>query len=246
MKKLFTLIILLFLAVTFHAQTIVVNNSGNAMYAKNISEVDSITFNSTYSKFNVDNENTSLNIQKTLIDSFTFSNSAVSLDKIYIIYNGTENATVINPYAAQGVSIAVSGGAVTVTAASGISNIEYHLLGSSSSGSLTMSSTTPANFVLNNVNLTNPSGPAIILTGAQTHTFTLQSSTSSTLTDGSSNTKNGTLQSDGKLFLREPEIWDLPVSKNTQWQLPVQLKYKKEPSPFLLLLQTEFIPKDTL
>lgn len=122
------------------------------------------------------------------------------MDKIYIIYNGTENATVINPYAAQGVSIAVSGGAVTVTAASGISNIEYHLLGSSSSGSLTMSSTTPANFVLNNVNLTNPSGLAIILTGAQTHTFTLQASTSSTLTDGSSNTKNGTLQSDGKII----------------------------------------------
>jgi len=199
MKKLISIFALLFLATQYNAQTIVVHNSGNNMYAKPISEVDSITFDSSYSKFNVDGSSSSLNIQKSLIESFTFSDSTVSLDKIYIIYNGTENATIINPYASQGVNITATGGAVTVTATSGISNIEYNLLGTSSAGSLTVSSDQPANFVLNNLDLTNASGAAILLTGTQTHTFTLQAGTSSSLSDGSSSSKNGTLQSDGKI-----------------------------------------------
>ena len=200
MKKLFSLIVLLFLAVASHAQTIVVNNSGNTMYAKNIAEVDSIKFDSGYSKFSVDGGNTSLNIQKSLIDSFTFSQTDVPLDKIYIIYNGTDNATVINPYAASGVTITSTGGNVTVTSTSSAGNLEYNLLGTSTSGSLTMSSVSPAKFVLNNLNLTNAAGPAIIVTGAQTHTFTLQAGTTSSVADGSGNTKNGALQTDGKII----------------------------------------------
>lgn len=199
MKKIIFALAFIIASVFSFGQTLVVHNSGNAMYAKSISEVDSITFNSSYSKFSTDGNTATLNIQKALIDSLTFSGTSVTADKIYIIYNGNDDATIINPYASQGVNITASAGTVNVTAASGISNLEYNLLGSASEGSLTMSSDAPATFVLNNLNLTNPSGPAILITGNYTYTFNLSDGTTNSISDGSSSSKNGTLQSAGPL-----------------------------------------------
>lgn len=125
----------------------------------------------------------------------------VTRDKIYIIYDGTNNAIVINPFASAGVTITATGGAVTVTGASGISDLEYDLLGTSSAGSLNVSSTTPATFVMNNLNITNATGAAINITGGQTHTFVSAAGSANVLLDGSGSTRNGTLQSDGKIIL---------------------------------------------
>lgn len=202
MKKLIFILSVLLFSFSIKAQyNVVVNNSGNTMYASPISSVESITFDNTYSKFSITGNSSSLNIQKSLVESITFSNSTVNLTKIYIIWNGTDNATIINPYANQGVTITANGGAVTVTGASGISNLEYNLLGSSSSGSLTMTTDTPANFVLNNLNLTNASGPAIAISGNYACTFNILSGTSNTLSDGSANTKNGALQTAGPMII---------------------------------------------
>lgn len=181
-------------------QKVIVHNSGNTMYASPIASVDSIKLDNTYSKFKLSGQTSTLDIRKNVIDSLTFTNNTVNLDKIYIIYNGTDNATIINPYSASGVTITAVGGAVTATSTSSISNLQYHLLGTSSSGSLTINSATPANFILNNLNLINPSGSAIGVTGGQTHTFTLQSGTTNSLTDGTASTKNGALQTNGKII----------------------------------------------
>ncbi|MCU7618376.1 carbohydrate-binding domain-containing protein [Chryseobacterium sp. PBS4-4] len=181
-------------------QNIVVHNSGNTMFASSTSVVDSIKLDTNYSKFKLTGNSTVLDIPKTVIDSLTFTSNTVNLTKIYIIYKGTDNATIINPYANQGVNITATGGTVNVVSTAAISNLEYNLLGTSSTGSLTMSSTLPANFVMNNLNLTNSSGAAINITGGQIHTFTLQAGTTNSLIDGSSSTKNGTLQTDGKII----------------------------------------------
>ena len=183
-------------------QKVIVHNSGNTMYASPIASVDSIKLDNTYSKFKLSGQTSTLDIRKNVIDSLTFTNNTVDLDKIYIIYNGTDNATIINPYSASGVTITATGGAVTATSTSSISNLQYHLLGTSSSGSLTINSATPANFILNNLNLINPSGSAIGVTGGQTHTFTLQSGTTNSLTDGTASTKNGALQTNGKIIFK--------------------------------------------
>ena len=124
----------------------------------------------------------------------------IAISKIYVIYNGTGDATVINPYSSAGVTVSAVGGAVTVTGASGINNLEYDLLGTSPAGSFAMSSTTPATFVLSGVSLTNASGPAINITGGQTATFVSNDGTTNTLSDGSGNTKNAALQTDGKII----------------------------------------------
>lgn len=200
MKKFLVLISVLLFSFLLKAQHLIINNSGNVMYSSPVSAVDSIKFNGNYSKFKISGNTETLNIQKSVIDSLTFSSSLVNPTKIYIIYNGTDNATIINPYASQGVAISATGGAVTATASSGINNLEYHLLGTSAQGSLTLTTAQPATFVLNNLNLTNPAGPAIAISGAQASTFNLQNGTSNTLSDGTGNTKNGTLQTNGAII----------------------------------------------
>nr|WP_314495258.1 carbohydrate-binding domain-containing protein [uncultured Chryseobacterium sp.] len=201
MSKQFYLIIALLLVFGLKAQqNIVVHNSGNVMFTSSASAVDSIKLDTNYSKFKLSGNSTVLDIPKTVIDSLTFTSNTVTMSKIYIIYKGAENATIINPYSAQGVNITVVGGTVNVVSTASISNLEYNLLGTSTAGSLTMSSTLPASFVMNNLNITNTSGPAVNITGGQTHTFTIQAGTINSLTDGSSSTKNGTLQTDGKII----------------------------------------------
>lgn len=201
MRKHFYILIVLLLSFSVKAQSnIIAHNSGNTMYASPIPVVDSIKFNTSDAKFHLSGSVGSLDLPKNIVDSLTFSPTAVSLTKIYIIYKGSDNATIINPYAAQGVNITATGGTVNVVSTATISNLEYNLLGTSTTGSLTMSSALPANFVLNTLNITNASGPAINITGGQTHTFILQAATTSSLTDGSSSTKNGTLQTDGKII----------------------------------------------
>ena len=201
MKQFLSIIGLLFICCAVHAQTMRVHNSGDTMYAAAISSVDSIKFDNNYSRFKINGVGSTLNIQKALIDSITFTSNPVTQTKVYIIYNGTDDATIINPYASRGVAITASAGTVTVTGTSGISNIEYNLLGTSTAGSLTMSSTTPATFVMNNLNITNAGGPAISITGGQTHTFISKAGTASSLADGAASTRNGTLQTDGRIVL---------------------------------------------
>lgn len=186
---------------SFGQQKIRVHNSGNTMYAKELTTVDSIKLDNTYAKFKLSDDVNLLNIQKTLIDSLTFTTNAENLDKIYIIYNGTDNATIINPYATAGVIITATAGSVTVTATSGIENLEYNILGYSSNGSLTMATDKNVNLVLNNLTLTNPSGAAFSITGGKITNVLLTSGTTNTLSDGTASTKNGTITTDGPIVI---------------------------------------------
>lgn len=202
MRKIYLITLLSLLTnFSFGQQKIRVHNSGNTMYAKELTVVDSIKLDNTYAKFKISDATSTLNIQKTLIDSLTFTSSAINLDKIYIIYNGTDNATIINPYASSGLTITATGGVVAVTAATGISNLEYNILGSSANGTLAMTTDTPVNLVLNNVTLTNPSGAAFSLSTTQLVNIYLTPGTTNTLSDGSTSTKNGTVTSNGPIVI---------------------------------------------
>lgn len=194
---LFTLLINL----SFGQQKIRVHNSGNTMYAKELTAIDSIKLDNTYAKFKLSGVTSTLDIQKTVIDSLTFTTNTVNLDKIYIIYNGNDNATIINPYANAGLTITATGGTVVATAATGISNLEYNILGSSINGSLTMTTDTPVNLVLNNLTLTNPSGAPFVLSTTQTANIYLTPGTTNTLSDGATSTKNGVITTSGAIIL---------------------------------------------
>jgi len=202
MRKIYTLVLLVLLSNSiFCQQKLRVHNGGNTMYTKEISAVDSIKFDNTYAKFKLSDALNTLDFQKTIVDSLTFTSDAVNLDKIYIIYNGTDNATIINPYANQGVIITATAGTVVVTATSGIANLEYNILGSSANGSLTMATDRDVNLVLRNVTLTNPSGAAFSITGAHITYITAVAGSTNTLSDGSGSTKNGTITTDGPIVI---------------------------------------------
>jgi len=202
MKKIYLITILSLLAnISFGQQKIQIHNSGNTIFAKELTAVDSIKLNATYAKFKLSDATTTLDIQKTLIDSLTFTTNTANLDKIYIIYNGTDNATIINPYATTGVNITATDGTVVVAATSGIENLEYNILGTSASGSLTIATNHPINLVCNNLTLTNPTGAAITVSGGNITNILLAPGTTNTLSDGSSSTKNGTITTDGPITI---------------------------------------------
>ncbi len=202
MRNLYIIILTFFVNSVFAQQTLKVHNSGNIIFATKTSAVDSIKLDSTYGKFNISNSSSSLNIQKAIIDSLTFSTTSVILDKIYIIYNVTDNATIINPYATSGVAISAIGGVVSVTAISGIANLEYNILGSSLTGSLTMKTDKDVNLVLNNLTLMNPTGAAFSISGGKTSNILLTNNTTNTLSDGAESTKNGTITTDGPIVIQ--------------------------------------------
>lgn len=203
MRKLIALAIAFLLAnSTFAQQKIRVHNAGNTMYAKELTAIDSIKLDNTYAKFKLSGDANLLNIQKPLIDSLTFTTTAVVLDKIYIIYNGTDNATIINPYANQGVAITATAGTVVVTATSAIDNLEYNILGSSANGSLAVTTNRDVNLVLRNLTLTNPGGAALSISGGKTTNIYLTPGTTNTLSDGSTSTKNGTITTNGPITIQ--------------------------------------------
>lgn len=202
MSRLYNITFLLLLSLTaLGQQKIRIHNSGNTMYAKEISAVDSIKLDNTYAKFKWSDDTNPLNIQKALIDSITFTTATVNLNKIYIIYNGTDNATIINPYANAGVAITATAGTVTVTATSGIDNLEYNILGSTTNGSLSMTTDKDVNLVLNNLTLTNPSGAAFYVLGGKTASLFLTAGSTNTLSDGTASTRNGTIHNNGPIII---------------------------------------------
>ncbi|MFM2229711.1 MAG: hypothetical protein RL607_969 [Bacteroidota bacterium] len=199
MKKLYFVIALILTASSWAQQQMNVHNSGNVMYTTPISEVENVKLDNTYAKIKLNANSTSLDIQKQVIDYIDFSTTVTNLDKIYIIYNGTDNATIINPYANQGVIITANAGTVTVNATSGIDNLEYNILGSTSNGSLTLTTDKDVNLVLNNVTLTNPSGAAFTLIGGKITNLLLTPNSINTLVDGTASLANGTLTTDGPI-----------------------------------------------
>jgi len=124
-------------------------------------------------------------------------------DTVKIAYSGT-GATVSNGYADQGVSVAVSGADVVVTATSLSKEIVYLLSGTATKGSFKIYSDYKFNLTLQNLNLTNTAGPAINIQSGKKATVSLPAGTASTLTDGatyasSSEDQKGTLFSEGQL-----------------------------------------------
>ncbi|MBN1199440.1 MAG: carbohydrate-binding domain-containing protein [Bacteroidales bacterium] len=116
----------------------------------------------------------------TEIDSITFGAPS---DTVFIDYNGGW-FSVINPYAFEGLDVAVSGADAIVTSANDTLDVVYCLSGSSSDGMFKLYSETPYTLVLNGVNLTNSDGPTINIQAKKSGEIVQIGGTSNTLTDG--------------------------------------------------------------
>lgn len=99
------------------------------------------------------------------------------------------SVTVSNPLENNGVSVAVSGGDVTVTSTA--EEVEYSLSGSTTSGSVKIYSDNKFKLTLGGVTITNPSGPAINIQSHKRVFVQLSAGTINTLTDGTSYKTDG-------------------------------------------------------
>ncbi len=116
------------------------------------------------------------------IDSLSFADYG---DTVKIIYNGS-TAQILNPLAFEGVTVTASGAKVLITATSAVKGLNYKISGTSTDGSLKIYSDSKFNLVMENVNLTNTTGPAINVQSGKTTSIYLPAGTASYIKDGSS------------------------------------------------------------
>lgn len=115
------------------------------------------------------------------IDSITFTSELDS--SVQITFNGTE-VSVSNPLELLGVSIKVSGADVVVNSTAEISHIHYVLSGTTSNGMFKIYSDKKLDLHFNQIEITNPDGPAINIQSDKEITVHLEDGTTNILTDG--------------------------------------------------------------
>lgn len=139
----------------------------------------------------------------TVTVAVTAAAAGTATDTVFIAYSGT-GVSVNNSYSGDGVSISVSGADVTVTSKNTSREMVYLLSGTSAKGSFKIYSEYKFNLTLNNLNLTNTTGPAINIQSGKKATINLPGATGSSLTDGATyasgnEDQKGTLFSEGQL-----------------------------------------------
>ncbi len=203
MKKLFIIGTLLICLLQLQAQErLYIHRNGNIVYDTLVSDIDSITFNQGTSSFFNLNSGNILEYPIISIDSITFGDEPSGINNgriVYIIYQGT-SVTVINPLSQLGVAVNVTGSDVEVISTAGLLDIIYDLSGTTTDGSLTMSSDSRFTIRLHGVNITNPTGPAIDILLDQKISVELVEESVNTLADGSSSLKKAAFQSKGQLI----------------------------------------------
>ena len=215
-KQIFGVVVLLAATLSVFAQENVrhirVHSNGSVVYDNTTAAVDSIKVNSSYTLQMMQGTQTwARSIDN--IDSITFnyvSSGSASADTtpvtndegLSITWNNGGTPTIVNSYSNQGVSIIANGEHVTVTSTAAIKDLTYTLAGTSSNGSLTISSDSTLILFLDGLTLTNPSGAAIKMTSDKKVTLHLAAGSASTLADGSASTDKGALQTQGKFVIQ--------------------------------------------
>ena len=201
MKKYIILICMILLAVSFSSaqQRIVIHNGNSIMYESSIEEIDSIKFRNASSVFNF-KDGANMSIPISSIDSITFTDVTTDTSNyiIYIIYEN-DSVRIINPFEDQGIIVSTSQFNVTVAAGSGIENVEYNVSGTSTDGSLSISSDKSIILTFNNLSLTCQSGTPISITNDITTTIQLIGTNEISDTE---NGKSATLLSVGNLIFQ--------------------------------------------
>lgn len=174
------------------------HRNGTVTFEKKISEIDSIWFQNNNAVFNY---NSGLQtIPFTNIDSVTFSTeSLLTTYDIYIIYEGN-SVTITNPLANAGVNITDSASCVTVVTTAGISDITYHVSGTTTNGCLNISSDKRFTLSLEGASITSTTGAAINSIIDKKMTVILADNSVNYLKDCANGTQKAALYSKGQVF----------------------------------------------
>ena len=203
MKKTILLLFATLLATaSAFAQERVIFYSGSVpVHTQYIENVDSVNFVNGISIVHNNIGETNFQFPVVGIDSIVFSSEETPVDTgeiIYITYAGS-TVSVINPWANRGVTVTNNGAHVTVNAVSGQQDIIYYLSGTTTNGSLSISSDHRFNMTLDGVSITNPTGAAIKSLLNKKITLTLKNTSS--LADGASSTDKAPFDSRGQVII---------------------------------------------
>ena len=203
MKKIVILLFatLLATASAFAQERVIFYSGGIPVHTQYIENVDSVNFVNGISIVHNNIGETDFQFPVVGIDSIIFSSEETPVDTgeiIYITYAGNA-VSVINPWANRGVTVTTDGADVTVNAISGTQDIIYYLSGTTTDGSLTISSDHRFNMILDGVSITNPTGAAIKSLLDEKITLTLKNTSS--LTDGATSTDKAPFDSRGQVII---------------------------------------------
>lgn len=208
MKKTIALMIILTMGViTVSAQKkIKAYNAGGVIYQTDLENVDTITFPNNTILFNSNLWQHNLANVDSLVftqpNSSTGDTTAIDTSTVInIVYNGS-SVSITNPYSSQGVSITNSGATVTVNSTISTDNIIYNVWGTTTSGSLNI--TTSRNLIvrLRGASITNPSGPALKVNSDRKATIHLLAGTTNMLKDGTASSGKGAMQTAGEFVIQ--------------------------------------------
>ncbi|MCZ2101245.1 MAG: carbohydrate-binding domain-containing protein [Chitinophagales bacterium] len=181
-----------------------VHNGDDVIYQQTVEQIDSLKLLDSITNFYPNTGKFSL--PTAGIDSITFTRDIDG--EIYIIYNGSQT-TIINPFSTQGVTITDSLGHVKATSSYPNPDLKYHVLGSTSNGSLQITSTQSIRLIMSHATITNPVGAAIALNGTTVTTMYLSAATINTLSDGSASKDNAALYAKKNLTITGPGTLNL-------------------------------------
>lgn len=182
-----------------------IHKTDQTVLAVPVSEIEQITFtdNETYLNI-VRTDLSTLSFPLSETDSITFGADVPETDVIKINFSGN-SVRVDNPYAYYGVTITTDNNDVVINSSVTDTELNYEISGTTTDGSVKFYGAYKFNLVLNNADITNPTGPAINIQTSKKITVTLSDGTTNSLTDGAdyelSDTEDmkSTLFSEGQL-----------------------------------------------
>ncbi|MCF0206731.1 MAG: carbohydrate-binding domain-containing protein, partial [Bacteroidales bacterium] len=207
MKKILVLISVLFFASTLFAQNkLLYYSGGNIVFSREIENVDSVNFSPVGNAVSHAGDAT-FAFPISSIDSIVFyvpsldgedpSANSDDSDWIFITYNNGGAVSVVNPWSDRGIEVVCDGEDVTVNAASGTMDRTFVVAGTTTDGSLTISTDNRINLRLAGANITNPTGAAINVLSDKKVSLFLEDNSENVLSDGSASAQKASLQCEG-------------------------------------------------
>ena len=161
------------------AETLWLHRTDGISLGLNIENADSITVDASRSNIVVVGKDGSATaIPRAEVSRLTHGEAATAVE---IVFNGTD-ATVMNPFAFEGVVVEKQGAAVSVSSTANVT-VTYSLSGNATEGSLTINSDADVTVALNGVTLATANGAALTVNTTATTTLVLGEGTTTSLSE---------------------------------------------------------------
>jgi hypothetical protein len=190
-----TLLFSAFYGFSQNQEIIEVHSNGSVLYENALQNINTIRFQQGNADFNlIGNRLQAISISE--IDSIVFVNYPPILPVIRIAYNDN-SVDITNPFEAEGIIAIANQSAVTINATSEYLNVTYIISGSTSNGSLSISSNKDFKILLDNASITSSSLPPINIKSEVS--AEIQFNGTNSLSDATANNKKAVITSNGDL-----------------------------------------------